>query len=125
MSAKSDPRTEKISPQFAARLERLDPDDKVDAIIVVNSFGGADKANRQKASRPDRRSAVHRSRQAAEQALPDIDTILKRYGGHRLADGRNALGSIPVETTAEGIKALAASKYVKVILENQSISLIQ
>jgi hypothetical protein len=42
-------------------------------------------------------------------------------GGERLTDDVDVLGSITVETTAEGIKALAASEHVKAILEDQSI----
>jgi hypothetical protein len=42
----------------------------------------------------------------------------------RKATIKNALGSIPVETTARGIAALAASEHVKAILEDQPISLL-
>jgi hypothetical protein len=56
--------------------------------------------------------------------LPDLDHILERFDGKRLGTSLDALGCIPVETTAEGIYALAASKHVKAILEDQPISLI-
>jgi hypothetical protein len=64
------------------------------------------------------------NRKSAEAALPDIDGILKRFNGKRLATSPDALGCIPVETTAAGITALAASERVKAILEDQPISLI-
>ena len=63
------------------------------------------------------------SRKSAERALTDIDAILKRHDGRRLARRPNALGSVPVETTAAGIKALASSRWVQAILEDQPISL--
>jgi hypothetical protein len=55
--------------------------------------------------------------------LGEIDGILERFDGKRSADV-NALGSIPAETTARGIAALAASEHVKAILEDQPISLL-
>jgi hypothetical protein len=55
--------------------------------------------------------------------MTDIDSILKRHDGRRLARRPNALGSMPVETTAAGIKALASSRWVQAILEDQPIKL--
>ncbi len=125
MNGKATSRTDKISPEFAARLGRLAPGTKVDAIILVTGAASAGKVHGERGSRVERQSTVDKKRRAAEHALPEIDTILRRYGGRRLADGANALGSIPVETTAAGIKALAASRHVRLILENQAVSLLR
>jgi hypothetical protein len=56
--------------------------------------------------------------------LAEIDRPLTHFGGKRLALGVNALGSVPVESTPDGITALASLDSVKAILEDQPISLL-
>lgn len=110
----------KISRQFKARLARLGPEQKVRAVVML-ATEGADIPSRP--SRADRQAIQAAIRQAAAAALPDIDRLLAQHGGKRLAAYANALGGIPIETTATGITALTASKYVKAVLEDQAISL--
>jgi len=110
----------KISSQFNVRLGRLGPKQKVRAIVLLR-MPNLESSTGQ-SSRPQRKAMLEKVRQAAASALPFIDEILERYDGKRLADSVNALGSIPVETTAAGIRALAASEYVKAVLEDQPIS---
>jgi hypothetical protein len=110
----------KISPNFRARLSHLEPTQKVRAIVLLRTPDG-EAINRQE-SRANRKSLIKRVREAAATALPDIDAILERFGGKRLAESADALGSIPVETTPAGVQALAASEHVKTILEDQPIS---
>ena len=110
----------KISRQFKARLARLGPEQKVRAVVML-STEGADIAT--KPSRANRQAIQEAIRQATATALPEIDRLLQQHGGKRLAAYANALGGISVETTAAGIAALAASKHVKAILEDQAISL--
>jgi hypothetical protein len=74
--------------------------------------------------RSERRAAIAATREAAESSLPDIDQILQRFGGKRLASHIDALGCISVEATAAGIAALAGSEHIKAILEDQPISLL-
>ena len=52
---------------------------------------------------------------------PEIDRILQRYQGRRMAERPSAVGAIPVETTAGGVIALARADCVKTILEDQNI----
>lgn len=112
----------KISREFSARLARLPPRQKVRAIIMLRTEdAGAPMGKRQ--SPVERKATTERIRQSAETVLPAIDHILDRFGGRRLANHVNALGSIPVETTSAGIHELADSEHVKAILEDQSISL--
>ena len=112
----------KINREFAAQLDRFSPQQKVHAIVLLRTKDGGTAAP-QRRSRGDRQATIEAIRQSAEQALEEIDGILERFDGKRLADV-NALGSIPVETTARGIAALAASEHVKAILEDQPISLL-
>ena len=55
--------------------------------------------------------------------MDDIDEILKKHDGRRLARRPDALGSLPVETTAAGIRALARSRWVQAVFEDQPIHL--
>jgi hypothetical protein len=61
-------------------------------------------------------------RQAVETALPAVDQILSQHEGRRLPGAMEVLGSIPVETTVAGIRALADSDQIRAIMEDQSVS---
>jgi len=114
---------QKISPQFAARLSRLRPQERVRAVVLLRTApSGNIRAGRQ--SGRTRKAAIEAVRKSTTPALPDIDKVLKRHDGQRLATQPDALGTIPVETTPAGISALAASEHVKAILEDQPISLL-
>lgn len=110
----------KISSEFAARLNILEPKQKVRAIVLLRAQN-AGKLTAQRQSRAERQAAIEAMRKSAKQALGDVDDILERFGGQRLAQIPDALGSIPVETTVAGINALAASEWVKAIIEDQAI----
>jgi hypothetical protein len=109
-----------ISREFAARLDRLGAKQKVRAMVMLRA-GENGQAPPRRAARHERQQIVEKTRQAARAALPDIDRILKIYGGSRLSEDVDALGSLTVETTAEGVRALADSEHVKAILEDQPI----
>jgi hypothetical protein len=95
----------------------------VRAIVMLraegNGGGGATSAGR--LSRADRQEIAEQLSQAAEAALPEIDQILERYEGRRMAEHPSAVGAIPVETTVGGVIALARADCVKTILEDQNI----
>jgi hypothetical protein len=54
--------------------------------------------------------------------MVDIDRILEHWGGRRLADQVDALGSVPVEATAAATRELAASECVRAIILDQVVS---
>ncbi len=114
---------EKISPGFAARLDTLAPQEKVRAVLMLRTGPGRESSRRQ--SRGERRSTVAAVRSAADSALGEIDEILRRFDGRRLVEHASALGSVPVEATRAGIRALTESRHVKTILEDQKISLLR
>lgn len=109
-----------ISREFAAKLNRLSAKQKVRAIILLQAAANG-TALTQRPSRQERKDAIEEVREVSRSFLPEIDQILARYDGKRLSEDVDALGSITVESTAEGIKALADSDHVKAILEDQSI----
>lgn len=121
----------KISPGFAARLEQLGPKEQVRAIVMLQAndereslrehyaVGFSPAKKRQTAE--ERAASVKSVRRALAKALPHLDRVLKRYRGKRLRDEVDALGSVPVVTTAAGINALTSLDYVKAILEDQQV----
>jgi hypothetical protein len=110
----------KISAQFSARLARLEPGDKVRAFLLLRVGGPGSRSGRRQ-TRAEREEAVKAFRKSSGQALDDLDKILKKHDGRLLARRPNALGSLPVETTAAGIRALARSRWVQAVFEDQPI----
>src|SRR5262249_24640115 len=93
----------KISREFSRRLDGLKPGDRVRAIVMLRADGnGGGGAGGRRPSSADRRDTAEKISQAAEAALPEIDQILERYDGRRMAEHPNAIGAIPVEATGGG-----------------------
>jgi hypothetical protein len=113
----------KISPEFSVRLAHLKPQQKIRAMVMLG-VDAAGKTSGQRQARAERQAMIEQIRHAAAPALLELDDILKHYNGKRLAAGVNALGAVPIETTAAGIHALAASERVAAILEDQTLSLL-
>lgn len=113
-------RSKKISREFATRLDRLARNDKVRAVVLLRTPGGPEPSGKRQ-SPEERAAAVEAMRTSAERALGDVDQVLAQFGGKRLAKKPDALGSIPVETTPDGIRALASSRRVQAILEDQPL----
>jgi hypothetical protein len=114
--------TKKISPQFRAHLAHLTPDDKVRAIVLLHL---PIQQTSQRTSRLQRQEILKNLRTSTKGAIDEIDHILAHFGGHRLSDEIDFLGGIVVDTPVAGIQPLSESKYVKVILENQPVSLVR
>jgi sorbitol-specific phosphotransferase system component IIA len=118
-----DSRNDKISTTFRTRLNRMEPQQKVRAMVVLH-LNGHEVAPGRRQSPAERQAAIEAMRQSAEPALAEIDRVLRHFGGKRLAANVNALGSIPVEAPPNGIVALATLDSVKAVLEDQPISLL-
>ena len=114
----------KISHEFAARLKCLAPGEKVRAILMLDT-PDASSASEHGPGRRNRQEATELIHNSAMRALGDIDGILKRFDGQRLAESPTAPGTIPVEATAAGIAQLGACKHGRAILEDQPISLLR
>jgi hypothetical protein len=113
----------KISTAFRARLERMNQQQKVHAIVMLR-LGDTEVTPGRRQSPAERQAAIHAMRKTSEPARVEIDRVLKQFGGTRLASSVNALGAVPVETTTEGITTLATLDAVKAIVEDQPISLL-
>jgi hypothetical protein len=111
----------KISPGFAARLEQLEPEENVCAIVVLKTDDSITTPAKRRPKKLMRRHTARIIRKSSNELLPKIDRILKRHHGKRLKSDADVLGSIPVITTPAGIEALTASEYVKAIFEDQRL----
>jgi hypothetical protein len=111
----------KVGPEFASRLTRLRPGQKVRAVVLLNTPTAERKLNT-RPTREERQAVIESIRNSAPVALRYIDEILERFNGKRLTEQPSAIGALGVETTSAGISALAESPYIKAILEDQAIS---
>ena len=109
----------KISPEFAGRLSRLRPEEKVRAIVLLTTPQASRTTRRQCAA--ERKAAVDAVRESAGENLGAVDAILDRFGGERLAERPDVFGSVPVVITPAGVYVLAASDAVKAVLEDQAV----
>lgn len=115
-----DARPTGISEPFASRLARLKPRQVMRAIVMVH-VAPPRKDPTRRMSRQERRDAIAAMRQAAQPALVEVDEILEQFNGKRLEETVSALGTVLVEATAAGIRALAQSPKIKAVMEDQSI----
>jgi hypothetical protein len=109
----------KISPELASRLRRLEPGQQMRVVLFLETPPVSGQAARQ--TPEDRQEGVEAVKQLTQRALSGIDRILADHGGKRLSKGPNALGSLTVETNSTGVSALARSKWVKSMVEDQPI----
>ncbi|MBP5974259.1 hypothetical protein HW132_16305 [Brasilonema sp. CT11] len=110
----------KISSEFACRLNNLAPQQKV-SVIVFLKLENLDKPISLRQSRAERKAAMEGIRNSAKQALDYIRKIIQDFGGTQLAESPDVLGTIPVEISAAGVEALAASDAVKAVVEEQDL----
>ena len=122
MSAARDPhpKPDKISAEFAARLDRSPSDKPVRSLLILETGAKAGGSNRQ--SRSDRESTVKAVKESARSALSVVDKVLDQLGGRRLSPLPDALGTIRVEATPEGLYRLTQLNVVRAVLEDQGIA---
>lgn len=111
----------KISSEFAHRLSCLQPQQKVRVVVMLKFDNGVRNSVTRRQSPSERVAKVEGIRTGAKQALSYIRKIIQDFGGKQLAEDPGALGTIPVEISAAGVKALAQSDAVKAVMEDQQI----
>jgi len=112
----------KLGPGFQAKLREAAPDERIYAVVLLETSEGEGRRAKRR-SREQREAAVARTKRSAGCALREIDRVLKRHNGRRLADEANALGAVPIEATPAGLHAIAACDEVKAVLEDQPVTL--
>lgn len=120
MSEQSITNQSKVSPEFAARLTQLEPQEKIRVIILLK-VKEAENYTGERQSRAERQAMIKALQESAEQSLESIDAIIKHFNGNPLSEHPDLLGSISIEITAAGISALAESNAVKAVIEDQAI----
>ena len=113
-----------LSPEFSARLQQLRRDEKVRALIILQCGNKASPAGR-RGSQAEREAMIADIKDSTAVALAEVDRVLARFDGRRLGKEVDAIGSVLVETTAQGIMDLAGSKHVKAVLEDQPVALVR
>lgn len=114
----------KIGREFSARLANLKPDEKV-RVIVLLRIQESKKSAKERYPRARRQKVIKAVRRSTQKAMGEVEDILGRFGGQRLEERPDVLGSLPVETTVAGVKELVKSDLVKAILEDQEIHSVQ
>ncbi|MES9901065.1 MAG: hypothetical protein ABW168_00110 [Sedimenticola sp.] len=110
---------QKISREFNSRLARLKPGQLVSAVLLLQLSKAHSSTTRSVRSK---RSAIMSAvRETSAESLDEIDQMLAQYGGRRMEDTTSVLGSLAVEVSVEGLKALIGLKQIKAVLEDQSI----
>ena len=92
------------------------------AVVLLKTPASATGNGGNRPDRSRRQAAIDEIRASASKALAAIDEILAQFDGRRISDAPTALGTIVVETNAEGIAALAKSEHVKAVMQDQPVS---
>jgi phytoene/squalene synthetase len=117
----NDLNTPKISPAFRKCLQQLRPGQRVRAIVLL----GTEDARRHAVCAGETRERAQEGvRDAAAQALDNVDAVLSVHDSQRLT-APNVLGSVVVEGTAPALRALADLPTVKAVLEDQPLALLR
>lgn len=110
-----------LSSAFSARLDHLPPSRKVRVIVVLDSAASRLSGRRGVQTRRARARLIETTEAIAAVGLRTVDQVLKRYGGRRASGAPSVLGSVLVETTPAGVRALAKQPGVNAVLEDQPI----
>ena len=120
----NDSSKQKISPEFATRLNSYPPTTKVRVIVLLEGAKPEIDSNSHRQNRLERKAAIKAMQDSVERSWQIVDRLIEDFSGKKLDPRPNALGSITLEITPPGIKALALSDAVKTIIENQKIYLV-
>jgi hypothetical protein len=110
-------RHNKISSEFANRLRNLEPQQTVRVIVLLKVENFNPRCGYRQ-SPAERKAAIEGIRNSGKHALNYIRKILQDFGGKELNEDPGPLGHIPVEISAAGVNALAASDAVKAVMED-------
>ncbi|MEO0834813.1 MAG: hypothetical protein AAFY16_02245 [Cyanobacteria bacterium J06642_3] len=121
----NDSSKQKISPEFAARLNSYPPTAKVRVIVLLESINPQLTNNSHRQNRSERKAAIKVMQDSVEQSWQIVDRLIKDFDGKKLAPKPDAFSAIPLEITIPGILALAQSDAVKAVIENQKIYSIE
>ncbi|MEM8830305.1 MAG: hypothetical protein AAGE96_13240 [Cyanobacteria bacterium P01_G01_bin.19] len=115
----NDSSKQKISPEFAAKLNSYPPTAKVRVIVLLQSASQQNNSHRQ--NRQERKAAIQAMQDSVKKSWQIVDRLIEKYDGKKSTNQPDALGSMAIEITPSGVNALALSDAVKAIVEDQKI----
>ena len=119
----ADDADEKISAEFRRRLMRLAPDQTVRAIVVLN-LREAQSRRQGLQSRLQRSAAIRDAMNATKSSIRSLDRVLRLLDARRISTS-GVLGTVTIEGTARAIHALARSRDVKAVMEDQPLKKVE
>lgn len=115
-------KNDKISRAFAERLDELQPDQEISAVILPTISPSSEPVRA--ATRSARRKAAEETIAAVmKDGFKRTDRQLSNTGGRRVTQEPNRLGFIHITAPAASIYALAGQDWVKAIIEDQPATL--
>lgn len=117
----NDSSKQKISPEFAARLNSYPPTARVRVIVLLKSANLQITNNSQRQNRLERKAAIKVMQDSVKQSWEIVDRLITNFDSKKLATKPDVFGAIPLEITPPGVRALALSDAVKAVIENQKI----
>jgi hypothetical protein len=106
----------RIGPELDRRLRASRPEDRLRVVLLVAAPAGPGAQRRRR-----RAETGARTRAAAHDLLPAVDSLLTAHGGERLSPEATVLGTLAVETTPAGVQALARLPAVEAVLGDQEL----
>ncbi len=109
-----------IDPDLDRRLRFSRPDEQLQVVVLVAAPDGVAPVE-PAARRKLRGEIAAQLKEAAANLMPAIDAITRVHGGARLSESPTALGTLAVETTPAGVRALAELPTIAAVLANQEL----
>lgn len=105
-----------ISERLIARVSEAARDQAFRVLLVL---AGMPVSNDR--SRATRQETIRLSKARGKALMPLIDELLATHGGKLLDSEPSALGTLSVETTADGVRALTKLPQIHSIIEDQNL----
>lgn len=92
-------------------------------VVVMVDLPAVDTLEDRSEIRARRKRIAAQAKAATRNVSNEMDGVLKRFGGRRFDIEAGAIGAIAVETTPDGIRAIAALDDVSAVVEDQPLQL--
>ena len=106
-----------LSQDLAAKLDRMRATDRLTLIVVA----ACDHADAKPRGQVGRNQRLYAQRQAALAVMPQVARVLGKHGGTLMQTEPSALGTIVVEASPAGARAIADLPEIEAVMEDQPI----
>ena len=111
-----------IGDSLRATLGRA-PAGKLLKVVVMVGLPPVEALADRSAIRARRKRITAEARAETRRVSIELDGLLKQFGGRLFDVGAGAIGALALETTPDGIRAIAALDDVKAVVEDQPLQL--